>query len=156
MTLRSISVPMRGVCVGLLAVAAFVWGCGGARVSGLKGAEHYFDKGMRDLEKGRCLKAVEQFQFAVNNYPGSSLAPDAQYYLGEAYFCSQEYVEAVFEFQRLLDTFPASEWADEAQRSSPPHSTILYGPRGFYERGWHGSNRLANMIADRWGRGPIG
>ncbi|NKB69026.1 MAG: outer membrane protein assembly factor BamD [Candidatus Latescibacteria bacterium] len=109
--------PGRGLCwLGLcLAVAALGWGCGGARVSGLKGAQDYYEEGMRALEKGRCIKAVEQFQFAVNNFPGAQVAPDAQYHLGEAYFCNEEFLEASFEFQRLLDTYPRSGWADEAQ-----------------------------------------
>jgi len=61
------------------------------------------------------VEAIEKFQRLVNNFPGSRLAPDAQYYLAEAYFCSEDFVNAVFEYQRLLDTYPSSQWLDDAQ-----------------------------------------
>ena len=99
---------------GLLVALALLWGCG-PRVVALKGARFYYEKGATDLEKGRCLNAIEAFQTIVNNFPGDSLVADAQYYLAEAYFCHQDYIEAIFEYQRLLDTYPSSQWADEAQ-----------------------------------------
>lgn len=89
--------------------------CAGSGGQRLKGADAFFEEGMQALEKGDCLKATEQFQRLVSNFPGSRLTPEAQYYLAEAYYCSKDYVNAVFEYQRLLDTYPSSQWLDEAQ-----------------------------------------
>ena len=97
-----------------LVLLLFLWGCSSS-VPTLKKADYYFEQGMKALEKKRCLKAIEEFERVVNNYPGSSLVADAQYYLGEAHFCNHDYVQAVFEYQRLLDIYPSSQWADKAQ-----------------------------------------
>lgn len=99
-----------------LAVAILALGhCASSKSSRLQGADAYFEEGRESLEHKRCVEAVEKFQRLVNNFPGSPRVPDAQYYLAEAYFCSEDYVNAVFEYQRLLDTYPSSEWLDEAQ-----------------------------------------
>lgn len=99
----------------LLCVSFFPFGCASSRSSQLQGAEYYFEEGMKDLEKKRCLEAIEKFQRLISNFPGSPRISDAQYYLAESYFCNQDYVNAIFEYQRLIDTYPSSQWVDEAQ-----------------------------------------
>ena len=94
--------------------ALLLLGCGSSAPE-LKTADHYFEQGMAALDKKRCLKAMEEFQRVVTNFPGSSRVPDAQYYLAEAHYCSKDYLQAVFEYERLLNTYPSSQWADEAQ-----------------------------------------
>ena len=89
--------------------------CASSQSARLKGADAYFEEGKKALERKRCVEAVEKFQRLVNNFPGSSRVPDAQYYLAKAYSCSGDYVNAIFEYQRLLDTYPSSQWLDEAQ-----------------------------------------
>ena len=96
------------------ALLALLWGCSSS-VPTLKKAEYYFERGQLALGKERCMKAVEEFQRVVTNFPGSSLVPDAQFYLAEAYYCSEDYVQAVFEYERLLNTYPSCEWIDDAQ-----------------------------------------
>jgi outer membrane protein assembly factor BamD len=91
-----------------------LWGCSSS-VPTLKKAEYYFERGQTALEKKRCLKAIEEFQRVVTNFPGSSMVPHAQYYLAEAHYCNKDYVQAVFEYERLLNTYPSSEWVDDAQ-----------------------------------------
>ena len=108
----------RGVAprVGLALLAPLLWLCScSSTVPPLKKAEFYYEEGMRALEKKRCLEAVESFQVVVNNYPGSYLVADAQYYLAEAHFCAEDYISAVFEYEKLLETYPSSEWLDDAQ-----------------------------------------
>ena len=100
---------------GLFISSVLLNGCASSTPDRLKGAESYFEEGVKALEKKRCLEATEKFQRLVNNFPGSQLVPDAQYYLAEAYFCSEDYVNAIFEYQRLLDTYPSSQWLDDAQ-----------------------------------------
>jgi outer membrane protein assembly factor BamD len=101
-------------CFISIAASLSIVGCSSSAPR-LKGAEAYFEEGQKSLEKKRCVEAIEKFQRLVNNFPGSRLAPDAQYYLAEAYFCSEDFVNAVFEYQRLLDTYPSSQWLDDAQ-----------------------------------------
>ena len=101
-------------CLIPIATSLTIVGCSSSAPR-LKGAEAYFEEGQKALDKKRCVQAIEKFQRLVNNFPGSRLAPDAQYYLAEAYFCSEDFVNAVFEYQRLLDTYPSSQWLDDAQ-----------------------------------------
>lgn len=89
--------------------------CASSQSARLKGADAYFEEGKKALERKRCVEAVEKFQRLVNNFPGSSRVPDAQYYLAKAYSCSGDHVSAIFEYQRLLDTYPSSQWLDDAQ-----------------------------------------
>ena len=100
---------------GLFIFPVLLSGCASSKPNQLKGAETYFEEGMKALEKKRYLEATEKFQRLVNNFPGSRLVPDAQYYLAEGYFGSEDYVNAIFEYQRLLDTYPSSQWLDDAQ-----------------------------------------
>ncbi len=99
---------------GLVAALGLLGGCASSQTR-LKGAEYYLEEGKKSLDKKRCLKSIESFQRVVNNFPGSSIIADAQYYLAESYFCNQDYIEAVFEYQRLVDIYPSSQWLDEAQ-----------------------------------------
>ncbi|MEW6754840.1 MAG: outer membrane protein assembly factor BamD [Candidatus Latescibacterota bacterium] len=98
-----------------LALLVTLGGCAGSGGPALQGAEAHMQNGLKALKDDDCAKATEEFQRLVSNYPGSSLAPDAQYYLAESYFCAEDYVNSVFEYQRLLDTYPSSQWLDEAQ-----------------------------------------
>ncbi len=107
---------MRNLSVGLVLCGVLgVLGCAGSRPVPLAEADVYYQKGLKDLKRERCLDAVANFQKVVSNYPGSPLVADAQYYLAESQFCAKDYVNAIFEYQRLIDTYPTSEWLDEAQ-----------------------------------------
>ena len=96
-------------------VAAVLSGCAGKSAVQLQGADYYYDEAMEDFEKGRYLKAVDNFQRVVSNYPGYARIAEAQYYLAESYFHLEEFVSAVFEYERLVDTYPSSPRRVEAE-----------------------------------------
>ena len=98
-----------------LLAAAVLAGCAGKAAEQLQGADYYFDEGMEDFEKGRYLKAVDNLQRVVGNYPGYAEVAEAQYYLAESYFQMEEFVSAVFEYERLVDTYPSSPRRIEAE-----------------------------------------
>ena len=99
-----------------MALALCIGACGGTiSQSPLKGADFYYQEGMRDLEKKKYLNAQEKLQRVVSNFPGSPLVADAQYHLGEAYFGLKDYVSAVFEYQRVIDAYSNSRWVAHAQ-----------------------------------------
>ena len=91
-----------------LLAAAVLAGCAGRTAEQLQGADYYYDEGLEDFEKGRYLKAVDNFQRVVSNYPGYAEIAEAQYYLAESYFHLEDFVSAVFEYERLVDTYPSS------------------------------------------------
>lgn len=72
-------------------------------------------------------KAIEVYNMVIDNQPFTDTAGEAQYKVGLCYFARGEYVEAAFEYRRVLEDYSSSEWVQEA----------LYGLASSYERGSH-------------------
>jgi tol-pal system protein YbgF len=66
------------------------------------------------LKDGQYDRAIQAFQQFLYNYPGSSLADNAQYWLGEAYYVNRSYPEAQSAFQRVIDKYPQSRKIPDA------------------------------------------
>jgi tol-pal system protein YbgF len=66
------------------------------------------------LKAGSYSTAVSGFQSFLKQYPSSPLAPNAQYWLGEAHYVNQEYAAAGIAFQAVLDNWPSSSKAPDA------------------------------------------
>jgi tol-pal system protein YbgF len=60
------------------------------------------------LKDGQYDRAIVAFQKFLVTYPDSSLADNAQYWLGEAYYVNRSYPEAEAAFQRVVDKYPQS------------------------------------------------
>jgi len=60
------------------------------------------------LKDGQYDRAIVAFQKFLVAYPDSSLADNAQYWLGEAYYVNKAYPEAEAAFQRVIDKYPQS------------------------------------------------
>lgn len=52
--------------------------------------------------------ASKAFSTFLKKYPGASLAPNAQYWLGESYYVSQKNDQALAAFKRLISDYPGS------------------------------------------------
>ena len=66
------------------------------------------------LKDGQYDKAVPAFQRFLASYPDSSLAENAQYWLGEANYVNKAYPEAEAAFQRVIDRYPQSRKVPDA------------------------------------------
>jgi tol-pal system protein YbgF len=66
------------------------------------------------LKDGQYDGAIVAFQKFLATYPGSSLADNAQYWLGEAYYVNKAYPEAQAAFQRVVDQYPQSRKLPDA------------------------------------------
>jgi tol-pal system protein YbgF len=66
------------------------------------------------LKDGQYDKAVPAFQRFLATYPDSSLAENAQYWLGEANYVNKSYPEAEAAFQRVLEKYPQSRKVPDA------------------------------------------
>jgi len=60
-----------------------------------------FDKGEQLFNAGKYTRAKDELQYVVMNNPGSQMALDAQYLLGESHFKLKEYEDAAIEFDRF-------------------------------------------------------
>jgi outer membrane protein assembly factor BamD len=59
--------------------------------------------------------AIEVFEKVVANSPHGKYAPVSQYKIGLVYKAKGYFKEASDEFQKVLDNYPASEWAEPAK-----------------------------------------
>jgi len=95
-------------------VLAVLAGCGPKALHMLT-CEEYYQAGLRNIERKHWLQAQADFQAITLNYPGCDLVDDAQYMLGETYFLQGQYVEAEFEYRRLVEDFRLSDRMEDAQ-----------------------------------------
>lgn len=66
------------------------------------------------LKAGSYSVAISGFQGFLKQYPSSTLAPNAEYWLGEAHYVNQQFSAAEADFQTVLDNWPSSSKAPDA------------------------------------------
>jgi tol-pal system protein YbgF len=73
-----------------------------------------YDAAFKSLRGGDYVQASRGFRDFIQQYPNSSLAPNALYWLGESYYVTTNYPVALEAFQKLRSQFPNSEKAPDA------------------------------------------
>jgi len=76
-------------------------GCSATKMSFVDKLQQSFDKGEQFYNAGKYTRAKDELQYVVMNNPGSQMALDAQYLLGETHFKLKEYEDAALEFDRF-------------------------------------------------------
>jgi tol-pal system protein YbgF len=66
------------------------------------------------LKDGQYDRAIGAFQKFLLSYPDSSLADNAQYWMGEAYYVNKAFPDAEAAFQRVVDKYPQSRKLGDA------------------------------------------
>ena len=66
------------------------------------------------LKAGSYSVAISGFQGFLKQYPTSPLAPNAEYWLGQAHYVNQDFAAAEGDFQAVLDKWPNSSKAPAA------------------------------------------
>jgi len=61
------------------------------------------------LKSGRYDEAALAFQQFIAEFPTGSYADNAQYWLGETFYITRQFQQAVQEFERLVSTHPTSQ-----------------------------------------------
>jgi tol-pal system protein YbgF len=86
----------------------------GAVAAGGAGEQASYDAAFNALKGSDFPKAILGFRNFVATYPASPLASNAQYWLGEAYYVTKEYQNAIAAFQKVTTDFPDSRKAPDA------------------------------------------
>src|SRR5690606_10133700 len=73
-----------------------------------------YDRALELLRNRDYVGAVDGLRRLVAEHPNGALADNTQYWLGEAYYVTQEYDHAAAAFQRVLDLWPDSRKAPDA------------------------------------------
>jgi tol-pal system protein YbgF len=78
------------------------------------GEQASYDAAFAALKSADYPKAIAGFKSFVSSYPDSTLASNAQYWLGEAYYVTHEYPSAIAAFQKVTTGWPDSRKAPDA------------------------------------------
>jgi tol-pal system protein YbgF len=88
---------------------------GGAAAEGPSSVEQaVYNQSFDALKAGSYSIAITGFKDFLTNYPQSSLAENAQYWLGEAYYVDKQYGPAAGAFRSVLSKYPDSRKAPDA------------------------------------------
>ncbi len=67
-----------------------------------------YDDAFALLKQGAYERAIKSFRGFLAKYPASSLADNAQYWIGEANYVLRNYKPALEEFSKVMNTYPNS------------------------------------------------
>lgn len=59
-------------------------------------------------------RAAEVYGMVIRNQPFTTAAAEAQYKVGLCHFARKAYLEAAYEYRRVIEDYAGSEWVDEA------------------------------------------
>ncbi len=99
----------------IVAFAVIMGGCSSEEVTAPRSAEVIFESAMAKYNDEDFQEAYEEFRVLTLQYPGSDLADDAQFLMGEAKFKREEYILAAFEYEVIVRTMPTSDFVPNAR-----------------------------------------
>jgi tol-pal system protein YbgF len=79
------------------------------RLRQLEEAQRLYDSAYQDFVKGQYALALQGFTQYLQTQPTSSLADNAQYWIGECYYSQKKYAEAIQAFQAVIIRYPEGE-----------------------------------------------
>lgn len=80
----------------------------GSQPTAAPSADTLYSNGLRDITSGKYDLAKSEFQDYLKYYGDTDLASNAQFYLGEIAYSQKQYGDAVFEYDKVLTTYPKS------------------------------------------------
>ncbi|MCX7562818.1 tol-pal system protein YbgF [Xanthomonadaceae bacterium XH05] len=97
-----------------------------------------YDAAFEALKNGQYAEAARRFQSFLSQFPNGEYAPNAQYWLGESYYVTQNYQIALDAFERLLAQFPTSNKA--------PDALLKVGYSHYELRNWSQAEETLNRV----------
>lgn len=76
--------------------------------------ERLATKRFRLFKKRPFKRAAEVYTMVVDNQPFSPEAAEAQYKVGLCHYARKEYIDAAFEYQRVVEDYAASDWVNDS------------------------------------------
>lgn len=78
-------------------------------VTSNKDYETTYKDAFEAFQKKSYEEAIKKFSAFVEAHPGTTLAPNGLYWIGESYMSVKNYEKAILSFQELVDKYPKSE-----------------------------------------------
>ena len=83
-------------------ISSIIMNCGSKSVYIEEDLTPKFNKAINFFDKGKYSRARDEFNYIIMTDPGSKLANESQYYMGESLFQMKEYDEAWVTFDRYV------------------------------------------------------
>jgi tol-pal system protein YbgF len=87
---------------------------GGAAAGGAGNEQAAYNQAFDALKSSNYPAAISGFRSFLSAYPGSSIADNAQYWLGEAYYVTRDYDQAATAFRTVGERWPSSRKSADA------------------------------------------
>jgi tol-pal system protein YbgF len=100
------------------------------------------------LKDGQYDRAIVAFRNFLAASPSSSLADNAQYWLGEAYYVNKSYSDAQAAFQRVVDMYPQSRKLSDA--------LLKIGYCRYEMKEWDAAKAVLTQVVTQYGDTPAG
>jgi len=137
---------------GAASTAGAASGGAGAPASGADGAstedKTSYQAAFNLLKDGQYDRAIAAFQKFLAAYPDSSLADNAQYWLGEAFYVNKAYPDAQAAFQRVIDKYPQSR--------KLPDALLKIGFCRYEMKQFESAREILGQVVARYGDSPAG
>ena len=88
--------------------ALSIVGCSSSKEVESLSAEDRYAQAMHEFDNESFLEAIEDFKIVTVQFPGSSIADDAQFHIAECRYRRGEYILAGAEYDMLIRTMPSS------------------------------------------------
>ncbi len=104
-------------------------------------ARRDYDRALDILKDGRYREAARAFRDFLKQYPSSSYADNAQYWLGEVHYVTREFKTALEEFGKVISQYPKSPKVADAR--------LKLGYIEYELKDWAAARReLGRVVAD--------
>jgi tol-pal system protein YbgF len=100
------------------------------------------------MKDGQYDRAIAAFQKFLVSFPDSTLADNAQYWLGEAYYVDKSYTDALAAFQRVVDKYPQSR--------KRPDALLKIGFCRYELKQWDAAKATLSQVATQFSDTPAG
>lgn len=101
------------ILIALTVTLLLVWGCGPGKVPQTRSAGYYFKEGEDLFEKGLYEDAVASWEKVRDSYYSPELNILAEMKIAEAYYRSEQYVEAAAAYETFLKNHPDNDNAEQ-------------------------------------------
>lgn len=95
------------------------------------------------LKDGKYQEAISAFRQFLVTFPASTLADNAQYWLGESHYVTRQYAEALRQFQTVVDKYPESR--------KIPDALLKIGYCNYELKNYPAARTALNQVVSRFG-----
>ncbi len=78
------------------------------------GEQESYQAALTLLKSGRYEDAIQSYQVFIISYPESIYAPNAQYWMAEAYYVLKSFQSSISQFQKVISAYPSSRKVADA------------------------------------------